>query len=99
MPLPEQPSVTDIVLGARSPKRSGTVAWAVLATVTLHGAAGVLAWRAWKDGARRPVVAVPQPTMKVDHVVDLSPPPPPAPPPPAPPPSEPPRAARSEPAP
>ncbi|MCP3144854.1 TonB family protein [Pyxidicoccus xibeiensis] len=93
MPLPEPASLADIILRAGGPKKSGGAAWAVLATVALHGAAGAFAWRAWKDNARPDVVTAPKRTLQIDHVVELPPPPAPAP---APAPKEPPRAARSE---
>jgi protein TonB len=84
-------SIAELILGPEEPKRPRGLVWAVLATVSLHGAAGALAWHAWRDAATRaPPAAAPEPALRIDHVVEL--PPAPAPPPPA----EPPPPARAE---
>jgi periplasmic protein TonB len=86
---PEE-SIASIILGPVRTRPPGILAGAVLATVVLHGAAGVLAWRAWPSKPAPVPQAAPKPTIKVEHVVDLN---PPAPPPPAPAPA--PRVARA----
>lgn len=92
--------IAEIVLGPASASAPGRFAWAMMATVVLHGAAGVFAWRAWQaESSRAPTVVASKPPIRVDHVVDLQPPAPPEPlPPPPPPPSSrpPPRAARAQ---
>lgn len=89
---PGTESIAQLILGPGAPKRSRGLVWAVLATVSLHGAAGALAWQAWrKEALRAPPAAAPGPALRIDHVVEL--PPPPAP---TPPPVEPPPPARAE---
>ncbi|WP_164021059.1 TonB family protein [Pyxidicoccus trucidator] len=90
-------SIAELILGPERPKRSKGLVWALLATASLHGAAGALAWQAWRNAASRaPPPAAPRPTVRIDHVVSL--PPPAAPePPPLPPPAKPPPPVRAEP--
>jgi periplasmic protein TonB len=94
-------SIAEIILGPVKPRTPEVLVWAAVATVSLHGVAGVLAWRVWQESASRaPPVASPKQAIRVEHVVDLRPPvlpePPPPVSPPTPPPSrqQPPRAAR-----
>ncbi|WNG19588.1 energy transducer TonB [Cystobacter fuscus] len=94
MRSPEE-SIASIILGPVRTRPPGILAGAVLATVVFHGAAGVLAWRAWPSRPPPAPRAEPKPSIKVEHVVDLQPPAPPAPPPPAPPPAPAPRVARA----
>ncbi|WP_239470549.1 TonB family protein [Archangium violaceum] len=96
-------SIAEIILGPVKPRTPGVLVWAAVATVSLHGVAGVFAWRVWQEGASRaPPVAAPKPPIRVDHVVDLRPQAIPEPPPPVSPPAPPPprqqrqRAARAE---
>ncbi|XXF81256.1 energy transducer TonB [Myxococcaceae bacterium GXIMD 01537] len=79
-------SIASIILGAESPKRPRGLLWAVVVTVAVHGLGGAMAWRAWSRlPVPAPVAARPKQTLKIDHVVEL-PPPPPLPPPAVPPP-------------
>ncbi|MCP3099476.1 TonB family protein [Myxococcus sp. K15C18031901] len=85
MPRPEQPpSISSIVLGPPPSRRSRGTWWAVATTVALHGAAGLLAYQAWRKPERPLTPPAPKQTLQINHVVDLKPPPLPAPPPPAP---------------
>ena len=91
MPPRESPprageSIVSIVLGPPAPRRHRSALWALVATVSLHGVAGALAYRAWRDGARPPPPPERGQALQVDHVVDLTPPAPPLPPAPTPPP-------------
>lgn len=84
-------SIAQLILGPGAPKRHRGLVWAVLATVSLHGATGALAWHAWRSGASvAPPAKPPAPALRIDHVVEL--PPPPAKPPPVEPPPPPARA-------
>lgn len=76
---PESQSIADIILGPARPGSSKGVVWAMLATLSLHGVAGALAWRAWREGpSHAPVAEEPKkPALRVEHVVELPPPAPP----------------------
>jgi protein TonB len=89
---PEE-SIASIIMGPVRTRPPGILVGAILATVVLHGAAGVLAWRAWPPKTAPAPRAEPKPSIKVEHVVDLQPPAPPPPPPPTPAPA--PRVARA----
>ncbi|WP_338866163.1 TonB family protein [Myxococcus stipitatus] len=86
-------NIASIVLGPPPPRKRHAIWWALAATASLHGGAGVLAYQAWRQSkphlqeatARKQVI-------RVDHEVDLN---PPRPPPPAPP--QPQRVARADP--
>jgi len=77
-------SIASIILGPPPPRRRTGLLWAMVATASLHGFAGVLAYQAWRKGespAPKPAQQKKQ-TLQIDHVVDLKPPPlPPEPPP------------------
>lgn len=79
-------SIASIILGPPPPRRRTGLLWALVATASLHGVAGVLAYQAWRKGeSPAPKVAQKKQTLQIDHVVDLKPPPlPPEPPPPPP---------------
>nr|WP_233261226.1 TonB family protein [Vitiosangium sp. GDMCC 1.1324] len=93
-------SIASIVFGPARAKAPGRFAWAMLATVALHGAAVGFAWRAWQQESSRALsVVAAKPPIQIEHVVDLQPPAPPEPlPPPPPPPASrpPPRSARAQ---
>lgn len=90
MPSPEptprrDESIASIILGPPPELKRQRLLWAALVTVGLHGAAGVLAYQAWRDNEPcAPVAAERKQTIRVDHIVDLKPPPPPVEPPPEP---------------
>ncbi|NTX13857.1 TonB family protein [Myxococcus sp. CA056] len=79
-------SIASIILGPPPARRRHGLVWAMVATASLHGVAGVVAWQAWRKGeSLAPRVTQKKQTLQIDHVVDLKPPPlPPEPPPPAP---------------
>ncbi|WNG46503.1 energy transducer TonB [Archangium minus] len=93
-------SIASIVFGPAKARRPGRLVWAVVVTASLHGAAGVLAWRAWQNGEAHTPPVVAKPPIRIDHVVELKPPapveppPPPTPPPAAPRPQQ--RVARAD---
>ncbi|NVJ28531.1 ferric siderophore ABC transporter substrate-binding protein, partial [Myxococcus sp. AM011] len=69
-------SIASIILGPPPPRRRTGLLWAMVATASLHGVAGVLAYQAWRKGESPvPKVAQKKQTVQIDHVVDLKPPP------------------------